>query len=52
MCVCVCCFFQPGGGCGQDHVHLWSAGAGRGVWSAGGWRSAGSGQKGEAHMDG
>uniref|UniRef100_A0A3Q3IV89 2-iminobutanoate/2-iminopropanoate deaminase n=1 Tax=Monopterus albus TaxID=43700 RepID=A0A3Q3IV89_MONAL len=35
---------QSGSGCGQNHVHLRSAGAGRGLWSAGRWRSAGPGQ--------
>lgn len=38
---------QSGGGCGQDHVHLWADWDGRCLWSGGGGRSAGSGQTGQ-----
>lgn len=38
---------QPGGGGGQNHVHLWTAGDGRGLWTAGGRRSSGTGQTGD-----
>lgn len=62
VCVCVCSWVctsvggkgvvsQPGGGGGSYGVHLWTAGAGRGLWTAGGRRSAGPGQTGEAHTD-
>lgn len=43
----VSCVSQPGCGCRPYGVHLWTAGAGRGLWTAGGWRSAGPGQTGE-----
>lgn len=49
--MCRLSYSQPGGGCGSNNVHLGTAGAGRGLRSAGGWRSAGPGQTGEAHRD-
>ena len=37
---------QPGGGGGQNHVHLWSDWPRHDLWSAGGGRSPGPGQAG------
>lgn len=42
-------FLQSGCGGWPDHVHLWAAGSGHGIWTAGPWRRPSSGQTGEAH---
>lgn len=45
------CPTQPGGGGGQNHVRLGSNWDGRGLRSAGGWRSSGSDQTGDPQTE-